>query len=160
MQTSLLSKRVAEKIRDNADILAMCRDKFGKNHTVQLDVTGKETKRQNDVPLFSVVSEGKGYGEENEDRTFDLQVGCLIASTDTEIVNTVKGVTMVEHEGLAILEDLLDYIMNDLRSISTELTFSEKGQTYDPVEFAPLFLGTLHIGVSYPVLMGGYEPTL
>lgn len=160
MKVTELAKAIGEQIRDNADVLALCREKFGKNHTIAIDVTGKESLREDQAPLFTVVAQGKSRGEEADHRLFDLEVTAIIKSTNTEQVNTVNGVTTIEHEGTEILENLLDFIMNDLRNISTELTFTQKGQSFETVEFDPLFVGVLSLTVSYPVLIGGYEPTI
>jgi hypothetical protein len=155
-----IANKIMEQIRDNADVLALCREKFSTNPKIELGMNGRNAPREDDVPGFTIAAAGKSYGEENADRTFEMKIICLISLSDKGKTSTVNGVKTIEHEGSAIMEQLLDLVMDDLRAVSTELTFFEKKQEYEAVENMNLFMGTLDLGVSFPVLIGGYEPTI
>jgi hypothetical protein len=160
MTTSDIARKIFKQIRDNADVLALCREKFNANHRVALGMNGRNAPRKNETPAFTVVAAGKSRGEESPDRTFDIKVICLISLEDTAKERTVNGVITKEYEGSEIMEQLLDLVMADLREVSTAVTFAEKKQEYEAVENTPLFLGILDLGVTIPVLIGGHEPTI
>jgi hypothetical protein len=160
MTATDIARKIFEQIRDNAAVLALCREKFQKNPRVELGMSGRNAPLDQEAPAFTVLPAGKSRGEEANDRTFDIKIICLISLDDKDNEKTVNGVLTREHEGSETMEQLLDLVMDDLRNVSSELTFFEKRQEYEAVENRSFFVGTLDLGVSFPVLIGGYEPTI
>jgi hypothetical protein len=58
------------------------------------------------------------------------------------------------------LEILLDLARTAVAGISNDLFFDDMSFLYDPVEYFPLFAGALTVNLSFPKLIGGFEPTL
>jgi hypothetical protein len=54
----------------------------------------------------------------------------------------------------------MDLAETAIRAALTDLDFDDLSFDYDAITFFPLFAGALNMTVSFPKLIGSFEPTL
>lgn len=157
-----IGKAIRNAVRDDSAIRSKCQDLFTLNHSVWYGAVGRKGSQKDDDPVYTVIPLGKerGENESETERIFTFLVGLQIKDSNSTEATTAAGVKTVEFRGPKSLEELLDLAMTAIRAISTELSYDDKTFEYEPPEFFPVFHGTLVLTVTYPILIGGYEPTI
>lgn len=161
---ALTNDAIAQKIfvalRDSAAILAASQSLYSKAHTVCLGLSGVEAPPPEDCPQFEVISWAKERGEAQNN--VPLMFSIILSLEDSVITRatTLSGVKTIVYRGPQSLEILLDLVKAALVGISGDLFFDDLSYLYDPVEYFPLFTGILTVNLSFPKLIGGFEPTL
>ena len=161
LSCSTLGLAIAGAIAEDTDIISACQTLWTKNHTVYYGSSGREGPPIEDFPAFQVLPWGKDTSESADDRSFTMVI--LLAIEDTSITTTdadEETAKTVVHRGPTTLETLLDLAVAAARAISNEIFFSFEEQEYEVQEFFPIFLGQVALTITYPVLIGGYEPTI
>jgi len=151
---------VRDAIRDSTAILNFCTTNFSKTHSVYYGSTGSKSPPPEDHPAFGVVPWAKERGEDEENRIFTISVMLYITDETRDSAQTGSGVIYITYRGLEKLEDLLDLAMTAIKGISSELFFDDKTWEFDPMEHFPMFVGELTLTVTFPILIGGFEPTI
>jgi hypothetical protein len=155
-----LAAAMTEALRDDASILAYCQDLYGKAHAVFQGAMGVKAPQEGDFPVFTVIGHAKERGEDELNRIFTFTVDLELEDQVSTEATAANGVKTVVYRGAQTLEELLDLAMEAIRGISTEIFFDDKGFDFEPIEYFPVFVGTLTLTVTVPVLIGGFEPTI
>lgn len=149
-------------LRDSAEILAACQNLYERPHSVYYGSWGPLSAAAEDYPAFTVLGweKDRSAGDDDRDRLFQITVGLDIHDeTSTEAV-TAEGVKTVTYRGMDTLEDLLDLAMAVIEGISTEIIWTEKVFSFEPLENFPVFVGEITLTAAVPILIGGAEPIL
>ena len=154
-----IGRAMRDAIRDSVPILSYCQSLYNTTPTIAYGATGTKLTPE-DFPAFSVVPWSKERGEEDEDRIFTFSVILVVTDTTEDEETTAGGVITKTYRGPKLVEDLLDLASDAVRTISTELFFTDKTTEINPVEYYPEIYGELVLTVSFPVLIGGFEPEL
>lgn len=155
-----LGARIVTALRDNAAILSKCTELYYRAHTVSYGSTGDKAPSVDEMPAIAVVPWGKERGEDDRDRIYRFSIVVTLEDDTVTTTTTEKGVVVKTYRGADTLEELLDLAHTAIKAISTELFYNDLGFELEPIEYYPLFVGQLMMEVSYPVLIGQYEPTL
>jgi len=155
-----IGEAIYNALGNSTAILSKCDSLFGAIPTIYYGSTGRKAPPPEDFPAFVVISWGKERGEDESNRIFNFTVGLTVHDENLTIETNEYGVKMVKYRGPKSLEELLDLAMTEIRGISNELYFDDKNFDFEPIEYFPLFYGELTLTISYPILIGGYEPTL
>jgi hypothetical protein len=155
-----IGTKMVEVLRDSQDILDKSNTLYFQPHTVFYGSTGIKAPEVADMPALAVIPWGKERGEDDENRVFTFSVMLTLHDETVNTATTEKGVKVKTFRGASTLETFLDLAMTAIRNMSTEMYYNDKGFEYQPIEFFPLFMGELILTVSFPVLIGGYEPIL
>ena len=162
---------LAEALAESIDITAQCLTYFNLTHTVSSGGSGRQGAAAQ--PSFAVTVWSRSAGEDDPERIIECSV--MLSIVDESIVNTKKTVsipgeegeepTIVEtgldtYGGPEKLETLLELAAAEVLSLSAEIIIADLTYSFEPLEYFPLFVGGLDFTVTYPVLIGGYEPTL
>lgn len=167
-----IKNAILDALSESADLISACLDYYD---TAPVFVGGGSGRQGADqAPSVTVLAWSRTAGEDDERRSFDLSV--LLSVTDETITTTTKTVILEEGEneepdvteevtienfaGPDRLEELLEIAAAEIVAISNEITVDSLDYSFEPLEFYPLFIGGLDITISYPVLIGGFEPTL
>lgn len=163
---------VVSAISVSAELISKCLDYYD---AAPVFISGGSGRQGADsVPALAVLMWSRTAGEDDERRSFELSV--LLSVTDETITTTTETVVLEEGEGedpdvtqdVTIetyagpdrLEELLEYVAAALLTISSEITIGDLTYSFEPLEYYPLFVGGIDFTVSYPRLLGGYEPTI
>jgi hypothetical protein len=156
---SAIGQAIKEALRDSAAILAACNDRFGKAHTVFYGASGQESPGSDEFPAFTIVPWGKAKGEEEERRLFNFSIFLELA--DTMVTESESsGVVCQDYRGPESLETLLELALTEILGISEELGTDELSFAFNPIEYFPVMVGELTMTLSFPSLIGGFEPTI
>lgn len=157
-----IGKAIRDAIRDSSAVRAECQSLFSTNHSVYYGATGTRGAPKEDFPTFTVIPWGKDRGEDEgrTERVFTFGVMLEIEDSAKTEDTTGDGVKYVEFRGPKSLEDLLDLAMTAIDAISNEISFDDKTTELEPVERFPVFEGALTLTVTYPILIGGFEPSI
>ncbi len=155
-----IAEKMLEALRDSADILAKCQELFDKPPMIIKGGTGRLSPEDQDYPAFAILSWAKERGELAEDLDFHFTVGLALKDEIYRDDIDVNGVKTRIYQGEESVEQLLDLAAAEILAISSNFTFKDCATILESVEYFPLFMGALHLTISFPVLVGGYEPTL
>lgn len=114
---------------------------------------------KNDGNLYICVTAGESAvvdGPEGEES--GIEDGTVVWNFVIEGSSLV--IDIINYNGLQKLEILLELAAAEILAISSEIMISELNYSFEPLEYYPLFVGGLDFTVTFPVLIGGYEPTL
>jgi|GEM_PF-4623409 hypothetical protein len=157
-----IGKALRNAIRDDAAILAYCASEFGSAYAIYYTSGGRKgNPTQIQYPAFVLrpLNKDIGQGEAKTDRAYAFSLGLAIEDeTQTETTDG-NGVLSVEAEGPKVLEDLLDLARTAMRSVSTELFFSEDTMEMDETVFFPVFSAEVSMLITYPITPG-FDPSL
>ncbi|MCL4502485.1 MAG: hypothetical protein M1438_11630 [Deltaproteobacteria bacterium] len=154
-----INQKIFEALRDAAALKAECQARFGKLPAVFSGFTGEMAPMPEKMPYFQLFPAVKQRGEEEDKLLFTVSLE--LALQDSAVTEaTVDGVYTAMYRGPASLEALLDLAMAAIQEISPDLEFDQEHSFYDPLEYYPLFVGVLTLTISFPNLIGGFEPTL
>lgn len=159
-------------IAASADIITKCLEYY--DAAPEFIAGGSGRHGADSSPAFIVLPLSRSAGEDDERRSFQFSI--LLTVSDDNFTSETRTVIIEEGEedepdvtqdvivenfaGPDRLEELLEYVVEALLSISNELTIESLDYSFEPLEFFPLFVGGLDFTVSYPRLIGGYEPTI
>jgi hypothetical protein len=155
-----IGQAIKVALRDSAAILAECDTLFERPHVVFYGASGQETGGPEYFPLFTVVPWGKERGEDEDRRLFTFSL--FLELEDTTITDATTGdqVLTREYRGVGSLEDLLDLALAEILNISPDLFLEGVSFSFNPIEFFPVMVGEISLTISFPVLIGGFEPTV
>jgi hypothetical protein len=165
-----LQTAITSALAKSVDITAACITAFGGPHRVSAGGTGRQG--QSNFPAFAVAVWSRSAGEGDAERAIELSI--LLSITDDTITTTTEDVDIAEGEdppnvievevdtynGPEKLEALLELAAAEVLALSPEVTIRDLNYSFEPLEFFPLFVGGLDFTVTFPVLIGGYEPTI
>ena len=160
LTATAIAQKVLEALRDSADILDECQDRFGKAHSVFSGFTGEEAPGSEYQPYFQIYPAIRTEGEEEDKFSFTLSLELGLQDSTLTEATSADGVYTAIYRGPESLEVLLNLARDAIRGISAELEIDQEQSLYDPLEFYPLFVGILTLTITFPKLIGGYEPTL
>jgi hypothetical protein len=155
-----IGNKMVEVLRDSQTILDTSNTLYFKPHTVFYGSTGIKAPDVADMPALAVIPWGKERGEDDENRVFTFSIMVTLHDENVTTATTEKGVKVKTYRGASTLEQYMDESMTAIRAMNTEMFYNDKGFEYQPIEYFPLFMGELILTVSFPVLIGGYEPSL
>jgi hypothetical protein len=160
LTSDAISQKIFEALRDSDAILDLCQDLFSKPHTVCLGLSGADGPPPEECPVFEVIAWTKERGEGQDNWPFLFSVNLYLEDNEITREITMTGVKTLSYRGTQSLEILLDLARTAVAGISNDLFFDDMSFLYDPVEYFPLFAGALTVNLSFPKLIGGFEPTL
>lgn len=149
-----------EALRDDAAILAECQSRFSTPHLVCLGLSGGGDPDPEDCPIFEVITWNKERGLAPETWPFVFSVNIFLHDLSREYETTTSGVRTIVNQGPQSLEVLMDLAEAAIRAAMTDLDFDDLSFDYDEITYFPLFAGVLNMTVSFPKLIGGFQPTL
>jgi hypothetical protein len=155
-----LGAAIVVALRDSTTIQSKCQEYFYKAHTVMYGSTGDKSPSVDEMPAFAVIPWGKDRGEDDRDRVFRFTIVLTMEDETVTSATSERGVDTKIYRGTDILEELLDLAHTAIRSMNTELFYNDLGWEFEPIEYFPLFVGQVIIEISYPVLIGQYEPSV
>lgn len=156
---ALTLKAIGHAIKDaliaSSALSAKCLDLYDKDATIVYISDKLNPQQVSSYPLIVVMPESRSDGQTRGRVTFTLQLGFAVEQTERTDLDEI-----VHYQGVDDLEDLMDIAKDIVEAISTELTVDGFDYVFDAVEYYPRAVGTLALEISYPKLIGGYEPTL
>ncbi len=155
-----LADKICDAIAESEAIVNKCTALFSKTPKVFRGWSGRTSSQPDAEPIFAVFPLEKEVGEDKSEHNFQMVVQLTVTDESCESETNALGVVVTKYRGPKSLEELLDLAMTEIRALSTELYFNAKRYEYQPIEYFPIFYGELTLTVSYPILIGGYEPTL
>jgi hypothetical protein len=160
LTSNAIATGIFEALRDDAAILAECLDRFGVPHLVCLGLSGEDGPAPDECPVFEVIPWNKERGLNPDNIPFICSVNVFIRDAAREYETTSDGVRTIVNQGPESLEVLMDLAETAIRAALTDLDFDDLSFDYDAITFFPLFAGALNMTVSFPKLIGSFEPTL
>jgi hypothetical protein len=154
---SAIAAAIVEALRADSNIMAKCLDYYGRTPAVYRSASGPKAPENEYFPAFTVLAWGKTAGENDPVKEWDLSVMLELNEANEEVGSEADN---RDYLGADRLEELLDLVLAAIRGVSEELFLSRIDFSYEPVEFFPVFVGVLAFTVSFPAVMGGYEPSL
>jgi len=155
-----IGQAIKVALRDSAAILAECDTLFDRPHAVFFGASGQEAAGPEYFPVFTVVPWGKERGEDEDRRLFTFSLVLELEDATITDATTGDGVLTREFRGAATLETLLDLALTEILNISPDLFLEGLSFSFNPVEFFPVMVGEISLVISFPALIGGFEPTL
>jgi len=155
-----IGAKIVQVLRDSTGIFNKCNELYYRPHTVSYGSTGSKTPGVDEMPSFAVVPSGKERGEDDTDRVFRFSIVVTLEDETVTESTTENGVVVKTYRGSDTLEELLDLAHTAIRAMSNEMYYNDLGFEFEPIEYYPLFVGQMLMQISYPVLIGQYEPTL
>jgi hypothetical protein len=160
LTNAAVAEKIFEALRDSDDLLDKCQELYGKAHLVCLGLSGEDGPQPEECPVFEVIAWNKERGENQENWPLAFSVNIFLYDDNREFSTTTSGVRTLVNQGAGALETIMDLAQAAITAISAELTFDDLSFDYDAVIFFPLFAGALQVNISFPKLIGGFEPTL
>lgn len=148
---------ITTALRADAAIIAKCQDWYGTDPAVYGSATGNMGPETEIFPALTVAFWGKEAGDDQPVKTWDLSIMCEVSDDSTAAGGDIAN---LDYVGADRVEELLDLALAVVRGISAELFISNISYSFEPIEFFPIFVGVLAFTVSFPSVMGGYEPSL
>lgn len=160
LTNNAIATAIFEALRDSADILDECRNRFDIPHLVCRSLSGEAGPAPEDCPVLEVIAWNKERGNGPDNWLFAFSVNIYLRDSEREYDTTTTGVRTIVNRGEESLEVIMDLAETAIRAVLAELDFEDLSFDYDAITFYPLFAGALNINVSSPKLIGGYTPTL
>jgi hypothetical protein len=155
-----IATAIFEALRDDVALLEECQGRFDMPHLVCLGLSGEDGPAPDECPVFEVIAWNKERGIAPESRPFVCSVNIFLRDESREYDTTDTGVRTIVNRGPQSLEVLMDLAETAIRTALADLDFDDLSFDYDAITFYPLFAGALNMTVSFPKLIGGFEPTL
>jgi hypothetical protein len=155
-----IARKIFETLRDSEALRTKCEELFNKAHSVYLGFSGSQAPPPERRPALEIISWNQERGETQDKVTFVFSV---LLSLDDEVLEdevTCPGVFTQVHQGPEAAEDILLLVLQAIRGMSADLDYDEMSLEFDAVEYFPIFTAVLTLTIAFPVLAGGYEPTL
>jgi len=162
---------LSDALLNSVEIAAQCLEYFGTGHSVSAGGSGRQGNTE--APSFAVLVWSRTAGEDDPERVIEASI--LLTITDATFITKTEpmsipgevgedpsevDVELVTYGGPEKLETLLELAAAEILSLSSEIMISELSYNFEPLEYFPLFVGGIDFTVTYPVLIGGYEPEL
>jgi len=155
-----IARKIFETLRDSAAIRAKAEELYGKPHSVYLGFSGSKAPAPENYPAFEIVSWNKERGQNRDSYSFTFSLLLSLEDALLEDGITTAGIYTEVHQGPEAAEELLDMALTAIRGMGADLDFDDLSFDYDPIEYFPLFVGVLTLTITFPALIGGFEPTL
>ncbi len=160
LTSDAIATEIFEALRDSEALLAACQELFDKPQTVCLGLSGEDSPPEEDCPVFEVIAWNKERGQSPDAWPWAFSVNVFLADATKEREITASGVKTIVNRGPQSLEAIMNLAETAILAALADLDFDDISFDYDALTFFPLFAGALNLTISFPKLIGGFEPTL